>query len=402
MKRHVVPLFPIAASAAVLILALELLLRAVGYSSPAWYQPDPNLGWTLRPGVRGWFTDEGRTFVQINAAGQRDRERTIDKPDHVYRIAVLGDAYSEGMQVALDKTYWALLAERLESCGFQPGKRIEMLNFGVRGYGTAQAYVMLEKAAVRYRPDLVLLQFTNGSDVRDNSFALDPVKVRPFFMLDGQGRPRLDGSFTSAPAYVRRASFSHEMYRRFVDRSRVLQWARDVGEDLKLMGRAHAQNTGNEAGLEIAVLAAPREAVWQEAWRITEFLIANIRDFAMRSGAKLAVFTVPYAMAVHPDVARRESLQVKYGVADLAYPDRRVASFARQNGIFAITLAEEMQALAAATGSYLYGFGNAKLGFGHWNELGHRAAAVIIAQQLCAQPSVAGRLEPSIGSPFRP
>jgi hypothetical protein len=44
-----------------------------------------------------------------------------------------------------------------------------------------------------------------------------------------------------------------------------------------------------------------------------------------------------------------------------------------------------MQALAAATGSSLYGFENAKPGFGHWNDLGHRTAASIIAQQLCAQ-----------------
>ena len=386
MKRLVVPLSLIAASAAAVLLALELFLRAVGYNSPEWYRPDPDLGWTLRPGVRGWFTEEGKTFVQVNAAGQRDRERTIDKPDDAYRIAVLGDAYSEGMQVTLDKTYWALLAERLESCGFQPGKRIEALNFGVRGYGTAQAYVMLEKAAVRYRPDLVLLQFTNGSDVRDNSFALDPVKVRPFFMLDAKGTPRLDDSFTSAPAYVRRASFSHEMFRKLTDRARVLQWVREVRAELNLMGRAHAQNTGNEAGLEIAVLAAPRDALWEEAWRITEFLIAHVRDFAMRNGARLMVVTVPYAVQVHPDSALRESLHAKYGVADLAYPERRVASFARQNGILAITLAGEMQALAAATGSYLYGFDNAKPGFGHWNELGHRAAAAIIAQQLCAQP----------------
>jgi len=91
---------------------------------------------------------------------------------------------------------------------------------------------------------------------------------------------------------------------------------------------------------------------------------------------------VPFPFAVDPDVAERERLRAKYGVADLTYPDRRVVSFARQHGMLGIMLAPEMQALAAATGSHLYG-----LNAGHWNELGHRAAAEIIARSLCANPA---------------
>jgi hypothetical protein len=380
-----VPHFLVAAAAVAVLLGLELILRAVGYSSPGWYRPDPRLGWALRPGVSGWFTGEGKAFVQINSAGQRDREHRIDKPGNVYRIAVLGDAFSEGMQVALEETYWALLPELLASCGFQPGKRVEVLNFGVRGHGTAQAYLMLETTALRYRPDLVLLQFSNANDVRDNSYALDPKRdERPFFVLDEQRRLRLDDSFASAGAYASRASPGGEVLRKLAERLRVLQLARGL-RNLDVMERAHAQNAGNEKGLETEALAAPRDALWKEAWRITEGLIAKTSELALRNGARLAVVTVPFAMQVHPDAAQREALQVKYGVADLAYPERRVASFARQNGVLAIMLGPQMQALAAATGSSLYGFENAKPGFGHWNDLGHRTAASIIAQQLCAQ-----------------
>ena len=39
---------------------------------------------------------------------------------------------------------------------------------------------------------------------------------------------------------------------------------------------------------------------------------------------------------------------------------------------------------AMSTGSYLYGFKDSKLGFGHWNDLGHRVAAELIAARLCA------------------
>jgi hypothetical protein len=166
----------VAAAAVLLLGGLELFLRATGFSSPAWYQSDPILGWTLRPGASGWFSREGRAFVQVNSAGQRDREHSLEKPAGVYRIAVVGDAYAEAMQVPMESAYWAQLPGLLEGCGFQQGKRIEALNFGVRDYGTAQIYLMLEKTAIRYAPDLVLLQFDH--DVRDNSHALVSLGVR--------------------------------------------------------------------------------------------------------------------------------------------------------------------------------------------------------------------------------
>jgi hypothetical protein len=378
-----VPLRVAAAGVAVLV-AFELALRAVGYRSPTWYQPDPQFGWALRPGVSGWFTEEGRSFVQINSAGQRDREHALDKPDDVYRIAVLGDAYSEAMHVRLEDTYWAQLPARLESCGFRPGKRIEVLNFAVANYGTTQAYLVLERTAVRYRPDLVLLQFDNGNDVRDNSYALEPDRHQPFFRLDAQGGLQLDGSFTARLAQAKHAPFAGETLRKLKDHSRVLQLA-SRARSLGLMRMANARNTGNEAGLEVATLAPPRDALWDAAWRVTEALIAKIGDFASRHGAATVLVAVPFAMEAHPDVAWRERLQAKYGVADLAYPDRRAVSFARQHGMHAIMLAPEMKALATATGAHLFGFENRILGLGHWNELGHRVAADIIARSLCAQ-----------------
>src|ERR1700752_3065372 len=173
MKTRAQILIVVGAGALIGLAALELFLRATGFSSPAWYQAAPILGWRLRPGASGWFSREGKAFVQVNSAGQRDREHALEKPAGVYRIAVVGDAYAEAMQVPMESTYWAQLPGLLERCGFQQGKRIEALNFGVRDYGTAQIYLSLEKTAIRYAPDLVLLQFDH--DVRDNSHALDPI-----------------------------------------------------------------------------------------------------------------------------------------------------------------------------------------------------------------------------------
>jgi len=380
MKRLRIRFLPTVAAVLAVLVAAELVLRAIGYSSLQWYRADRELGWALRPRLSGWFSEERRSFVRVNSAGQHDRDHPVDKPENVYRIAVLGDAYSEAMQVALQDSYWAQLPERLESCGFRPGKRIEVLNFGVKDYGTTQAYLVLEKAAMRYRPDLVLLQFSNGNDVRDNFYALDPIRGRPYFRLDARGELELDGSFASAQPYVSRVSHQRQLLTQIVDHSRVLQLARRVAIHLREMARGQT-SAANEARDRDA-LTAPRDARWEEAWRVTEALIAKIGDVASRNGASTALVVVPFPFAVDPDLAQRERLRAEYGVADLTYPDRRVVSFARQHGMLGIMLAPRMQALAAATGSYLYG-----LNAGHWNELGHRAAAEIIARELCANPS---------------
>jgi hypothetical protein len=74
------------AALGVALLGLELAVRASGYSAVFWYRPDARLGWTLRPGARGWFIKEGRTFVRISDAGFRDRDHSLYKPDDVYRM----------------------------------------------------------------------------------------------------------------------------------------------------------------------------------------------------------------------------------------------------------------------------------------------------------------------------
>jgi hypothetical protein len=382
MKRLAVPSALIAASAVLALLAFEILLRAIGFSAPSWYRPDPQLGWTLRPGIAAWSSGESRSYVQINPQGRRDRGYPLHKPKDAYRIAVLGDSYAEAMQVEREQAFWALLPERLARCGFQPGERIEVLNFGVSGYGTAQEYVVLESTAMRYHPDLVLLQFTNGNDVRNNSFALEAEKLRPFFIFEPDGALRIDESFATSPGFRGQASFGRELLRRASDRSRVLQLARAARAG-EIIRKAHAAGAGVEQGLEPVVLAAPRERLWDEAWRITEALIAKTADYAARNGARFVVVTVPYAIQVHPDRSVREALQARLGVPDLFYPDRRIAALAASRGLLAVPLAPELQRLAEESGTYFHGFANVGMGRGHWNATGHSAAADIIARRLC-------------------
>ena len=326
--------------------ALELVVRASGYSAPFWYRPDAQLGWTLRPGTQGWFIKEGRSFVQVNAAGFRDRDHALDKPEDVFRVAILGDEHSEAMQVELADSWWSLLGSQLEGCSLAGGRRVEVLNFGVTGYGTAQELAMLESAAMRYQPDLVLLQFSAGNDPQNNSFALAVEKERPFYRLDARGVPRIDDSFNATPKFGRHASPSHELARRLADRSRAVQWLSMLREYRSL------------PDVQQALLGPPKNELWEEAWRISEALILRMDDYVRRNGARFGVVIVP---------ATPES----------SYGERRVGALAAKQGIKAVAVYLEKPAYYRT----------------RWNRDGQRAAAELIASTFCGSRERRLRIE---------
>ena len=266
-----------AAAGAALFAAAELGLRLAGVGAPAWYRPDPLLGWVLRPyaGSHG-----GARYGEVNAFGQRDNLHAADKRPGVYRIAVLGDELSEALDVPQRAAWWHRLPAALDRCGFAAGRDIEVLNFGVGGYSTAQESLVLETAVMRYRPDLVLLQVTAAKDIRENSRALATRLDRPFYALDEDGRLRLDDSFRQLADFDQRSQFRYELAREIVDRSRVLQ---ALGR-LEVVDRARA-----------GAPATPdaRDPRWEEAWRVTAAILERMREFAGRNGARFAIVAAP-------------------------------------------------------------------------------------------------------------
>ena len=371
------------ASLTLALLLAEALLRLVGFRQPQLYEPHRQLGWTLRPGAEDWYTDEGRALIQVNSEGMRDREHAVPKPAGVYRITVLGDSYSEARQVPIDSTYWSLLQGSLPGCRFQPRKRVEVLNFSAAGYGTAQELLLLRLLAARHRPDLILLQFTSSNDIRNNSPELDPTENRPFFLRGAGGALRLDTSFTSRPSFRRHVSLPWRTYRRLAEWSRLFQLGR--AGMLALSGyRRESTIAVARQGLDEPALSPPADRRWEEAWRTTEALLAEVKREAARLQAKMLVMSVPWPAQILPDPGARAAFAVELGVPDLSYADRRIEAFGRDHGVPVLTLAPAMAEAARAGATFLNGFGR-HVGEGHWNPAGHRVAARLVAETLCAE-----------------
>ena len=104
-------------------------------------------------------------------------------------------------------------------------------------------------------------------------------------------------------------------------------------------------------------------------------------------GVRFMLTTLSNDLQVLPDPQKRESLKRQSMVKDLFYPDVRLHRLAEREGFEVITLAPALQQYAETHHKYLHGFENAMMGFGHWNERGHRAAGEHLARYFCTHPS---------------
>jgi hypothetical protein len=367
-----------------LVLA-EGVLRALGISHPSLYTTDPCCGLALRPGASGWSTREGRAFIEVNSDGLRDVEHAQTAAPGVVRIAVMGDSYTLARQVALDDTFWNVAERALGACPHLPGDRVEMINFGVVGYSTAQELRMYERRARKYAPDLVVLAFLSGNDVSDNYAPLDANPMRPYYAFR-DGRLVLDDSFLERSAYRKRQTLQWKLAVEASTHSRVIQLAGELRNRLKAaaLSRERSGAGDQEAGLSHAVYREPPSARWEEAWNLTEAILTRFRDTVRADGAEFFVLSLSNGVQVDPDPRVRERSAAAMDVADLGYPERRLGAHLTAIGVPHRLLAPVLAREAERSGECVHGFENAEPCRGHWNERGHRLAGEALAASLCA------------------
>ena len=384
----------------------ELTLRVSHYSAePQLYAPDPARGWKLRANLTGVVTGENRQFVRINSHGFRDVEHLYEKPQGMVRIAVLGNSWTEALQVSQEATYTSVLQTTLTSNRCFAGQRVEVLNFGVAGYSTAQELLTLQQEVWKYDPDIVLLALYPARDIANNVRALNNAvnpEQSPYFLYRDGGLI-LDDSFRSLPVLQPHAiALEHLSYQ-------VNQWVRllQATGALQRLARtrfamAALKKKAAQAGvdnLEYSIYGLPSDPAMGQAWQVTEGLLTAVRDEVQAHNAQLRVVILPTRPQLIPEITKRDALLRKLGISDFNYADRRIQTFCDREHISVIALAPALSTFALANHVYLNGFNKTTLGAGHWNATGHRLAAEAIAAQLCAG---AAPIEDQARSSLRP
>jgi hypothetical protein len=377
-------LLALALASAFALVFLELALRLLGVSFQDFYKADPVRGVAHRPGARGWFRREGRQYIVINREGFRDREHPLVKPPGSFRIALLGDSFTEALQVRFEESFGAVLEHELARCPGFRGRNVEVFNFGVSNYGTAQEWLTLRDQVWAVEPDLVLLAFFSGNDVWDNSRALKNDPELPYFSIK-DGSLTLDDSFKNSSRQRAERSTVRVALKNLIESVRLLQVIRQAWGVARSKPTASGPATGDEfAGTEAQrqIYREPTDPAWQAAWDVTERLIRLMNEEVRRRGADFAVVTLTNGAQVHPDPAASGRLLERLGTSDLDYPDRRIKALGDRGGFPVLNLVPPFRDHARATGDHLHGFPPG-LGSGHWNEKGHALAGRLIAAWLC-------------------
>src|SRR4029453_1113249 len=217
--------------------------------------PDPTLGWRPKPGISVHSVHPGSYDVMVttNPQGLRGARPALQpRRPGTTRVAVFGCPQTFGSGVQDDETFSARLEASLHD--------VEVLNFGVHGYGTDQMLLRWEREGVDYAPDVVVLAFAYyhlGRNVTRFRFY-----AKPRLPLAGAGALRLEGVPVPHPDTLARDGSQTAPWP-LADRSVLLRWLWDRG-----LRRRQA---------ELYQPGGP-------AWEVTRALIARFADTAQRHG----------------------------------------------------------------------------------------------------------------------
>jgi lysophospholipase L1-like esterase len=110
-----------------------------------------------------WAQPRSTWHLDTNTRGMRDEEYTGEKPAGVFRIAMLGDSWTVGVNVERPDT----IPDQLERRAAErfPHGRFEVLNFGMIGAGLETGRRLLP-LAVAADPDVVVLAYAQNDEAR--------------------------------------------------------------------------------------------------------------------------------------------------------------------------------------------------------------------------------------------
>lgn len=379
----------------------EIGLRVLGQKfSGSTLTNDPLLGWSLRPGSSAWEVDEGLAWGTVNSHGYRDRERAINKPPGAYRVAVLGDSYTEARQVAPDKTYTAMAEAELNRNPCLGRQQVEVMNFGIGGFGTGQELLLLRERVWQFKPDLIVLQFYAGNDMFNNHRALNissPEKA-PYFLLKN-GKLELDESFRQGrgydPTYIKLKGMGADVMNKFVLLQLLykLNRVRVQREELARLNGAEQSRPADKSTINpnapppeyqrFLSFLPPTLPAMQEAWQVTEALVLELDREVRAHRTWLLMMVMPADIQINPDPRKQAEYRAQFKIESLEYADDRIEQHARANGIPVLRLTKPLLAEAARTGKYMAGFANTEPNSGHLNEQGHAVVARELVRTIC-------------------
>ncbi len=358
------------------LLAAEILLAWIHPQvnrRPKVWQFDARLGWKHVPASAGWMVGpEYQVEMRINKDGLRDRHYAREKPEKAQRILAFGDSFVEGWGVRVEDS----IAKRLEEL-LQQGSQeeVEVINFGVAGYGTDQEFLFYQQLGKRYRPNQVIVFFYVNDLI--NNMSQQGIGAergyKPYFRWTPRGQLELAGMPVKKAPFWDPGAWEKQPWDRRLDKYMWENWHLYV-----LLNKALAPaelNTDQRQVFYEALYGMGHDSKVARAWEITGGLLRLFQLQVQRAGAELLLVYVPAIVQVEEEnwQAKRDLFGL-LGEFDLHRPNRELKRQAERYAIPYLDLTEAF--VKAAQESPLY------FRESHWNPQGHALAARLVADFL--------------------
>lgn len=306
------------------VLALEAFFNFAGVGNEEFLEPDSMLGVRHIAGKKVVWRLEGFSDDYLSKAGLRDSEHQITRKADTYRIILLGDSATEGLQVELNETYGKILEKQLGLHVPQNKKQLEVINFGCSSYSNGQEMLQLESQAAKYKPDLVVLMYNRGDYIEN---IRDPrtlkAEARPYFYLDEKGSLKQDNTIM-------------DLNKEHFKKNPLLSCLREKSRIYGVLSHTNLALSLNE-GLYIKLrnsvlkLFSANKKQWQKVvdppytikdpWQVTDRLISRVKSDCKSMGSKFMLVCFPNVVN-DPEYAKQISqLAEKAKAENFAYLD---------------------------------------------------------------------------------
>lgn len=342
---------------AVTIACMEIAVRIIS-PQPTSVSHQDRFGLALHwPGLKRFLPQYGHS-VSFNKAGMRDREHSIEPPKGVYRVLLFGDSFMEALQVPFDSAFPSLLEHQLN----REERPVEVVSAAVSGWGTDDELRYLERYGMQYKPNLVLIAMTLHNDISDN------LRQEWHRLKDGRledvNPPPIPGfqfAILKAKAFLATRFQLYQLWRRVRHGGEMRQIATDL--------KSHM----------VTLFEHPPHPTIAQGMTLTDSLLGRIQKLAQQGGAQVAIVLLPLRVqlsdTMFASLVRTTGIPAENMVLD--EPQRDLEAIAARQRIPVIDLLPAFRQWSNdSTGSLFLERD------GHWNEAGHRLAALVVSKAL--------------------
>lgn len=326
---------------ALALFTCELLVRSTEFDRFVW---DPELGQLHRPGVEARFSREGFGKSHWLAAGvRRDPRPTASTQRHVL---VIGDSFTESLQVDDDQTFTALTNERLR----RDHTDVEALNVGMAGLAPSDYVYQAPRHKRDFRASWTVVVLSDH-DLEGDSW--DGAKVH--FVVDSNGNIVLRQPAVSKDP---NASVARRIYEFLTDHIALVRFSRLRMHDFAL---------GVEDEPPLFRGGRPRPPTPPRPAAPLDRVRLEVAQLKAAYDGRLTILHLSTFDPARPTTA--------------TITESRLIEAATLLGVRVITTRDGYPALAAA-GRAPFGFANSAFNAGHMNALGHQVASRALTSEL--------------------